>query len=73
MSVNNYSSSDFGAVPAQLSVELPHRLLHKDVQEKNNRSNDTFSTQRKHRVNIVDLPSKVLSMTIGGLEPNQAT
>jgi gentisate 1,2-dioxygenase len=73
MSLRSYSSIDFGAVPAQLSEVLPERLLHSNVLGENNSRGDEFSAHRKHRVNIVDLPSKVISMTIGGLEPNQST
>ena len=66
-----YTSKDFGRTRGQLSVELPERLLHKNVVEET--ADTQFSHERKHPVQIVDLPSKTLSMTIGGLEPGQAT
>jgi gentisate 1,2-dioxygenase len=45
--------------------------VHRAV-EKTSRD-EPFSRERKHPVWVVDLPSRVLSMTIGGLEPGQTT
>jgi len=77
MSVNfaiapSHSSADFGRVPATLTPHIPERLLHQDVIGRHG-ADDTFSRDRHHAVHIVDLPSRVLSMTIGGLEPGQRT
>lgn len=71
MSVNSHSSGDFGRVPAQLQADVPERLLHADVMGKRSKDDQDFSRDRQHAVHIVDLPSKVLSMTVGGLEPGQ--
>jgi quercetin dioxygenase-like cupin family protein len=66
-----YSSKDFGKTERALRVELPEKLVHRHV-ERTSRD-DAFSRERKHPVFVVDLPSRVLSMTIGGLEPGQIT
>jgi gentisate 1,2-dioxygenase len=66
-----YSSKDFNKTRASLSAEKPSKLIHKQVCHQN--PNNDFNAERKHPVYIVDLPSKTLSMTIGGLEPRQAT
>lgn len=69
--IMNYSSKDFGRTKAVLGVELPEKLAHRDVEH--NARDAQFSDERKHPVFVVDLPSKVLSMTIGGLAPQQST
>jgi gentisate 1,2-dioxygenase len=66
-----YSSGDFGRTPPTITPEIPERLVHHNV-ERTNRD-EPFSRERKHPVFVVDLPSRVLSMTIGGLEPGQTT
>jgi quercetin dioxygenase-like cupin family protein len=66
-----HSSGDFGRTTATLHVELPARLVHRDVERTAHASE--FSAERKHPVFVVDLPSKTISMTIGGLEPGQTT
>jgi quercetin dioxygenase-like cupin family protein len=76
-----HSSRDFAKVPDRLSEDLPEKLLHRDVAGlaaasaagSADTAPDAFSLQRKHLVRVVDLPSRVLSMTIGGLEPGQST
>jgi quercetin dioxygenase-like cupin family protein len=68
-----YSSGDFAKVPSALEVELPSRLLHDDVLGSSDPADQAFSMERLHLVRTVDLPSQVLSMTIGGLEPGQST
>lgn len=68
-----HSSADFARVPPALAVELPDRLLHHDVVGSGVALDGDFSAERRHLVRTVDLPSRVLSMTIGGLEPGQAT
>jgi quercetin dioxygenase-like cupin family protein len=66
-----YSSKDFGRTEPAMRAELPEKLIHRQV-ERTNRD-DPFSRERKHPVFVVDLPSRVISMTIGGLEPGQTT
>jgi quercetin dioxygenase-like cupin family protein len=71
--MNGFSSSDFAGVGAQLAAEIPETLIHKNVLAGECEHETAFSTERLHLVRIVDLPSKVLSMTIGGLEPGQSS
>jgi gentisate 1,2-dioxygenase len=66
-----YSSKDFSAVPAKMRCELPEKLQHRDVLNSGN--DHRFSSERKHLVAVVDLPSKTMSMTLGGLEPMEIT
>jgi quercetin dioxygenase-like cupin family protein len=66
-----YSSKDFGRTKAVLEAELPDKLVHRDVE--GNARDQQFSTERKHPVFVVDLPSKTLSVTIGGLAAAQST
>jgi quercetin dioxygenase-like cupin family protein len=66
-----FSSKDFGRTSAKIAVDLPERLVHREV-ERTNRD-ERFSAERKHPVFVVDLPSRAVSMTIGGLEPGQTT
>ena len=66
-----YSSKDFGRTPSAMTPEIPEKLVHRQV-ERTHRD-EPFSRERKHPVFVVDLPSRVLSMTIGGLEPGQTT
>jgi quercetin dioxygenase-like cupin family protein len=68
-----YSSSDFAGVASRLAADLPEKLIHKNVLDNGSASESEFSQQRHHLVRIVDLPSKVMSMTIGGLEPGQSS
>src|SRR6185436_6911000 len=66
-----YSSKHFGQTQATLAVDLPERLIHRGVETA--APDDRFSEQRRHPVHIVDLPTRILSMTIGGLAPGQST
>lgn len=66
-----YSSKDFAKTTSKLKVQLPKKLVHKKVTKM--KSHKNFSKERKHPVHIVNLPSKTISMTIGGLEPAQTT
>lgn len=66
-----YSSKDFGKTAAELAVELPEKLVHRNVERTN--MDETFSAERKHPVSVVDLPSRTISVTIGSLEPGQTT
>jgi quercetin dioxygenase-like cupin family protein len=67
----SYSSKDFGSTRPALVAELPDKLVHRQVER--SPRDESFSRARKHPVFVVDLPSRVLSMTIGGLEPGQVT
>src|SRR5207253_3743986 len=58
-----YSSKDFGKTEPTLRVELPEKLVHRHVERASR--DEAFSRERKHPVFVVDLPSRVLSMTIG--------
>jgi len=69
--MNEFSSKDFGRTKNALQADVPGKLIHKSVEKTN--KDDVFSNERKHPVFVVDLPSKILSMTIGGLEPGQKT
>lgn len=66
-------SASFADVPATLVPDNPERLLHADVVNSKEARDHTLSRQRHHFVRTVDLPSRVLSMTIGKLEPGQST
>ncbi|HMT03474.1 MAG TPA: cupin domain-containing protein [Burkholderiales bacterium] len=68
-----FNSKDFSKVPNQLEVKLPDKLIHKAVDIQQLNDSNKFSLERQHFVSIVDLPSKIMSMTIGGLEPRQST
>jgi pyrroloquinoline-quinone synthase len=73
MNSKKYSSVDFTETKSQFHVEIPEKLIHKNVESKKSVKEDTFSRERKHDVFVVDLPTKTISMTIGGLEPGQST
>lgn len=66
-----FTSGDFHQTYAQLKTHLPEKLVHRDVERAG--EHHVFSTERKHPVYFVDLPSKNVSMTIGGLLPSQLT
>jgi quercetin dioxygenase-like cupin family protein len=68
-----FASADFGKVPPFLTADRPERLLHADVLHRAASENDTFSRDRRHLVCMVDLPSRALSMTVGGLAVGEAT
>jgi quercetin dioxygenase-like cupin family protein len=68
-----FSSTDFGKVPASLTADRPERLLHAQVLHSAAMEDTQFSRERRHLVGIVDLPSRALSMTIGGLAIGEAT
>lgn len=72
MTKTQYSSTDFAQVPSVLVADRPERLLHAGVLDDQTGS-PTFSEERRHLVRLVDLPSRALSMTLGGLDPGQAT
>lgn len=68
---NNFSSKDFHQTYAQLEAVIPKNLIHKNVEQAGMHSQ--FSKERKHPVFFVDLPSKNVSITIGGLLAKQVT
>lgn len=67
MTVEKFSSRDFGETPPHLKAHLPEKLAHKNVEK--GEVHQKFSDDRKHPVYVVDLPSNSISMTIGGLLP----
>jgi gentisate 1,2-dioxygenase len=66
-----FSSKDFHETFARPVCRIPEKLIHQHVEEAG--EHHQFSTERKHPVFFVDLPSKNISMTIGGLLPGQIT
>jgi len=54
-----------------LTAEVPDVLIHRSVVT--GPSAGSFSAERRHGVWIVDLPSRVISMTIGELEGGQSS
>ena len=73
MSVTSHSSGDFGRIPDWLQVDMPAHLIHNDVLGQRGQDDQDFSRERHHAVHIVNLPSRVLSMTVGELDPSQRT
>lgn len=69
--MTQFSSKDFSKVGSRLIPHVPERLIHPKVTAADVDSG--FSEERKHPVHLVDLPSKTISMTIGGLHPGQST
>ncbi len=70
MTQTSYSSKDFAIVPDTLTAAAPERLVQRDVLGS---AATDFSRARRHAVGVVDLPSRTISMTLGGLEPGQST
>jgi gentisate 1,2-dioxygenase len=66
-----YSSKDFPSTRAAFTVEVPSKLHHPNVAASG--AEERFSAERRHAVHVVDLPSKTMSMTVGGLEPGQSS
>ena len=69
----SFSSVNFVDTTSEFDVNLPDRLIHKEVDKKQTDSEKEFSNERKHDVFVVDLPTNTISMTIGGLEIGQST
>jgi quercetin dioxygenase-like cupin family protein len=67
----SFSSKDFHQTYARPQFVMPEKLIHRDVERAG--EHDQFSTERKHPVFFVDLPTRNVSMTIGGLLPDQMT
>ncbi len=66
-----FSSMDFHQTFARPVFIMPSKLIHQNVEQAG--VHGQFSTERKHPVFFVDLPSQNISMTIGGLLPSQMT
>jgi quercetin dioxygenase-like cupin family protein len=66
-----FSSKDFSQTKATIRPEIPDRLIHRKVWGE--LEDEVFSAERKHPVYLVDLPSRTLSVTLGGLSPKQAS
>ncbi|ULT23370.1 hypothetical protein KUH03_29860 [Sphingobacterium sp. E70] len=64
-----FSSKDFHQTFARPTYVRPSHVIHKNVE--NAGVHNQFSAERKHPVFFVDLPSKNVSLTIGGLLPGQ--
>jgi quercetin dioxygenase-like cupin family protein len=74
MKAASFSSRDFPKVGQALEADVPERLLHANVLGGAAADGDAaLSRERHHLVCSVDLPSRTLSMTIGGLKPGQST
>lgn len=69
----HFGSGDFARVASTLDPQLPERLIHKQVAQGDPDRSADFSAARKHPVHVVDLPSRVLSVTIGELLPGQSS
>lgn len=67
-----YQSKDFANIPSQLKVNMPQKLIHKNVNLAHGDS-AVLSKERHHFVSIIDLPSNTMSMTLGGLKPQENT
>jgi quercetin dioxygenase-like cupin family protein len=68
-----YTSMGFAAVPSALRAEKPVKLIDRQVMASDETQESRLSREREHLVWVVDLPSRVLSMTIGSLDPGQST
>ncbi len=71
--MTQYTSKNFSDISDKLISEISEKLIHKNVLNTDSTSDNAFSNHRNHLVKVVDLPTKTISMTIGGLEPNQST
>ncbi|MCW7548140.1 cupin domain-containing protein [Photorhabdus sp. APURE] len=71
--MNHFSSGDFNKVPDELIEDKPKQLIHENVLNSEISQDLNFSNERRHKVAMVNLPSKVLSMTLGGLQPGEST
>ena len=69
----HFTSRDFARVPSALTAAVPERLAHPRLLEGGSKGEEGFSAERGHLVRIADLPSKTMSMTLGGLSPGQTT
>jgi gentisate 1,2-dioxygenase len=70
---SHFSSGDFASVRSHVSTRVTDKIIHKKVLDSADVTACAFSAERHHMVRIVDLPSRVISMTLGGLEPGQSS
>jgi len=68
----SFSSKDFGKTKSTIATVVPDKLIHQQVADENS-LDGKFSKERKHPVYVVNLPTKNISMTIGGIEPGGKT
>lgn len=73
MKQSRYASGDFAFVPNAQIADKPECLVHRDLLNSSQQRDEAFSEERRHLVRAADLPSKVLSMTLGGLTAAQTT
>ena len=66
-----FSSNDFHKTFARPEFVKPAKLIHRSVEDAG--VHGQFSEERKHPVFFVYLPTKNVSMTVGGLLGNQIT
>lgn len=66
-----FSSKDFHKTFARPEYVKADKLIHRNVEDAG--VHNQFSEERKHPVFFVDLPTKNVSMTIGGLLGDQIT
>lgn len=71
ITTQQFSSKDFHQTFARPVYVKPEKLIHRNVEQ--SVEHNQFSTERKHPVFFVDLPTKNVSMTVGGLLPGQLT
>ena len=67
MKATQFHSGDFDKTPPTVPVFIPDRILHKGVEDDGIKKE--YSSERKHPVFFIDLPSHAISVTIGGLLP----
>jgi quercetin dioxygenase-like cupin family protein len=68
-----FTSGDFALVPRELSAGAAETLIHADVGGAHETTDLEFSRQRRHFVRAARLPSQVVSLTLGRLEPGEST
>lgn len=69
----SYSSSDFADVSSQMTVTIPDCLLHASVRINQNHTSKRLAEERRHKVSIINLPTKTISVTLGELDKNETT
>ncbi len=73
MTTPGFSSADFARVQGMLTADVPETLLHANVLNSKDALAASFSEERRHLVRTVNLPSRVLSMTLRRLRPGEST
>lgn len=69
----SYSSSDFANVSSQMTVTIPDCLLHASVRLNQNHTSERLAEERRHKVSVINLPTKTISVTLGELDKNETT